>query len=411
MLVGERAWRLVRHAVDRRAASRARRSSACSTDAEAVVRRLETPLVGREDELAEIVRRPSSARAATAGAHSSRCSARPAWGRRVSRARRSTLSGAATCVIGRTPASGEASTYAPLRDAFSALAGGSVGPWAAAILAGERDGDVVAARIAAAAGEAPSTGPVEETAWAGRRLLETLARERPVVLVLEDLHWAAPAFLDLVEHVAELARAPILLLGLARPELLDTRPQWAGGRLNASSILLDALPSDQAGVLLDRLDADTALDDENRAAILARAAGNPLFLEQLLASALEGDDRRAGLDPRVALGAARPASRGRAPSRPGCRRVRTRRSRPRSCRRSSTSTCARHSSTLARRDFVEPDGARRRSATRCGGSGTRSSATRPTPASRSAGARRCIEQIAAHRRRPRGAGGASKPTS
>ena len=165
---------------------------------------------------------------------------------------------------------------------------GPVASWAGGVLAAERDGELVAARIAAAAGEAPSTGPVEETAWAARRLLETLARKRPVVLVLEDLHWAAPAFLDLVEHVAELARAPILLLCLARPELLDTRPEWGGGRLSASSILLDALLPDRARLLLDLLAGDRALDEENRAAILAGAAGNPLFLEQLMASALEG---------------------------------------------------------------------------------------------------------------------------
>ena len=196
------------------------------------------------------------------------------------------LSAAATCLVGRTPAHGQASTYAPLRDALSGLAGGTIGSWATGVLAGERDGELVAARIAAAAGEAPATGPVEETAWAAAGCSRHLP-ERPL-LVLEDLHWA-PAFLDLVEHVAELARAPILLLGLARPELLETRPAWAGGRLNASSILL-ARPPDQARVLLAGLAADTELDDDNRSAILAGAAGNPLFLEQLLASALEGGD-------------------------------------------------------------------------------------------------------------------------
>jgi len=199
------------------------------------------------------------------------------------------LSAAATCLVGRTP-SFQAPTFAPLADAFSSLGGGNVADWAAAVLAGQRDGELVAARIAAAAGEAPSTGAVEETAWAARRLLETLARERPVVLVLEDLHWAAPAFLDLVEHVAELARAPILLLCLARPDLLDTRPEWAGGRLNASAILLDALPPDESRALLDRLAAGTALGEDSRAAVLGAAAGNPLFLEHLLASALESGE-------------------------------------------------------------------------------------------------------------------------
>jgi DNA-binding SARP family transcriptional activator/predicted ATPase len=289
VIVGERTWRLVRHAVTAERRNGEHLVLGVLEDAEPVVRRLETQLVGREDELAEILaafrRASSDGRPRLVTVFGS-----PGVGKtRLAHEAVERLSGAAICVVGRTPAYGQASTYAPLRDALSVLARGTVAAWAADVLAGEPDGELVTARIAAAAGEAPSAGPVEETAWAARRLLQTLARERPVVLVLEDLHWAASAFLDLVEHVAELARAPILLLALARPELLDTRPQWAGGRVNASSILLDPLPGDHAGTLLDRLAADTALDDESRAAILAGAAGNPLFLEQLLASALEGE--------------------------------------------------------------------------------------------------------------------------
>ena len=288
VLVGERAWRLVRHAItsERRHGEHVVRS--VLDDAEPVVRHLETPLVGREDELAEIV--ATFGRVTRDGRpHLVTVFGSPGVGKtRLAHEAADRLSGAASCVVGRTPAYGQATTYAPLRDALSALAGGPVASWADGVLAAERDGELVAARIAAAAGEAPSTGPVEETAWAARRLLETLARKRPVVLVLEDLHWAAPAFLDLVEHVAELARAPILLLCLARPELLDTRPEWGGGRLSASSILLDALLPDRARLLLDLLAGDCAIDEENRAAILAGAAGNPLFLEQLMASALEG---------------------------------------------------------------------------------------------------------------------------
>jgi DNA-binding SARP family transcriptional activator len=290
VLVGERAWRLVRHAVTAERRDGVHVVRTVLEDAEPVVRRFETPLVGREDEVAEIV---AAFRRATRGRRARLVTVfgSPGVGKtRLAHEVVARLSGSATCVFGRTPAYGLAPTYAPLRDAFSALAGGSVAAWATGVLADEADGDRVAATIAAAAGEAPSTGPVEETAWAVRRLLETLARGRPVFLVLEDLHWAAPAFLDLVEHVAELARAPVVLLGLARPELLDTRPEWAGGRLNASSILLDALPRDQARVLLDRLAADTAVDDDKRSEILAGAAGNPLFLEQLLASALESGE-------------------------------------------------------------------------------------------------------------------------
>ncbi len=286
VLLGERAWRLLRHAVVAEARCGAYAVREVVTDAEAVVRRLGTPLVGRDDELRELdaafarVVRDARVRLVTVFGS-------PGMGKtRLARELVARLGPTATCLIGRTPPF-DAPALAPLRDALAPVAGGSVATWAADVLAGEADGDAVAARIAAAVGEAPSTGPMEETAWAVRRLLETLARERPLVLVLEDLHWAAPAFLDLVEHVATLARAPILLLVLARPELLDSRPEWAGGSLNASSILLDALPADDAEALVDRLAADVALAPDRRTAILDAAAGNPLFLEQLLASALE----------------------------------------------------------------------------------------------------------------------------
>ena len=82
----------------------------------------------------------------------------------------------------------------------------------------------------------------EEIAWAVRKLLEAAAAERPLVVVFDDIHWGEPTFLDLVEHVADWSRdAPILLLCLARPELLERRPGWGGGKLNATTVLLEPL--------------------------------------------------------------------------------------------------------------------------------------------------------------------------
>ena len=81
-----------------------------------------------------------------------------------------------------------------------------------------------------------------DTQLATRALLEQRAAERPLVLLVDDLHWAEPPMLDLVEHIADWSRGvPILLLCLARPELLDVRPGWAGGKLNATSVLLEPL--------------------------------------------------------------------------------------------------------------------------------------------------------------------------
>jgi class 3 adenylate cyclase len=124
----------------------------------------------------------------------------------------------------------------------------------------------------------------EELFWDARKLLESLALERPVILYVDDLQWAEPMLLDLLDHVSDLSRgAPILLLCTARPELLEDRPGWAGGKLNATTVLLEPLGSGDAACLLDRL--GEGLGAEARARILAASGGNPLFLEEMTALA------------------------------------------------------------------------------------------------------------------------------
>src|SRR5919109_2928005 len=124
----------------------------------------------------------------------------------------------------------------------------------------------------------------EDTFRAVRLLFEHLAGQRPVVVVFDDIHWAEPTFLDLVDHVADWSReAPILLLCIARPELLDHRPGWGGGKLNATTILLEPLSVDESESLMDGLLSDADLAAEVRERITAAAEGNPLFVEQMLA--------------------------------------------------------------------------------------------------------------------------------
>ncbi len=127
-----------------------------------------------------------------------------------------------------------------------------------------------------------------ETQLAFRRLLETRAAERPQVVVIDDLQWAEPVFVDLVEHVADLSRdAPIFLLCIARTELLDVRPGWGGGKLNATSLLLEPLDAEQCAELMELLSSDTTLDDGLRERIAAASAGNPLYVEEMLAMVRE----------------------------------------------------------------------------------------------------------------------------
>jgi class 3 adenylate cyclase/tetratricopeptide (TPR) repeat protein len=144
----------------------------------------------------------------------------------------------------------------------------------------------------------------EEIAWAFRSMLETVAAERPLVCVFDDIHWGEETFLDLVEHVADLSRdAPILLLCMARPDLLDRRPGWAGGKVNATTTLLEPLRPDETDAMIASLGRpEAALADRIREA----AEGNPLFVEQMVALAKEAGSGEVAVPPTIhALLAAR----------------------------------------------------------------------------------------------------------
>jgi class 3 adenylate cyclase/tetratricopeptide (TPR) repeat protein len=145
----------------------------------------------------------------------------------------------------------------------------------------------------------------DEIALQARRILERLAREQALLVVFDDLQWAEPTFLDLIDHVTDLARdAPILLVCVARPELLDHRPGWGGGKLNATTMLLEALTDAESGTLVDNLLSQ--VDAKIKQRIAAAAEGNPLFLEEMLAMVDEGRNGDLAIPPTIqALLAAR----------------------------------------------------------------------------------------------------------
>jgi class 3 adenylate cyclase/tetratricopeptide (TPR) repeat protein len=137
--------------------------------------------------------------------------------------------------------------------------------------------------------EAIRSSPAD-TQLATRALLEQKADEAPLVLVVDDLQWAESPMLDLIEHIVDWARAaPIHVLCIARPELLDVRPGWAGGKLNATSILLEPLVASEVEELVDGLLGTVELDTQTRARIIVTAEGNPLFLEEMTALARQAD--------------------------------------------------------------------------------------------------------------------------
>jgi DNA-binding SARP family transcriptional activator len=195
-----------------------------------------------------------------------------------------------TVLTGRCLPYGEGITFWPLREVIRQASGGHESPdKIRALLDGEPDAAEVAARLSLALGPG-NRGRLDgaEIFWAARRLLEVLARSRPLLVVFEDLHWAEPTFLDLVESLAvQPGRAPVVLVCVARPELLEQRPAWAAGIERALSIELTPLVNGSAAALLDSFTGDHGVPPSTRARLLETAAGNPLYLEQLAASLSE----------------------------------------------------------------------------------------------------------------------------
>jgi class 3 adenylate cyclase len=189
----------------------------------------------------------------------------------------------ARVVSGTCLSYGQGITYWPVVSMVKQLLDTGHGcPGAAQLMA--RDAKVAAAINVLLGREAAVTSPAE-IAWAVRKLFESSAEVRPLVVVADDLHWGEPALFDLVEHVADLSRGtPILMLCLARPELLDARPGWGGGKLNATTLLLEPLGLAETSALIDELvPAGSGPDSRLRERVQVTAGGNPLFVEEMLA--------------------------------------------------------------------------------------------------------------------------------
>jgi class 3 adenylate cyclase/tetratricopeptide (TPR) repeat protein len=242
-------------------------------------RRLDTPMVGRREELERLrgeldaVARERRCRLATivgpAGIGKSRL------GNELLR-----VAGVdATVLVGRCLPYGEGVTYWPLRGIVLGAVGHLSAERITEHLEGVEDAERIAALIADAVGAGDTPSASEDTFWAVRRFLEHLARERPLIVALDELQWAEPTLLDLIEYlVGWTADASILLLGLGRPELAERRPSWQ------VTVSLEPLSADETEELADVLGVASG----ERSRITAAAEGNPLFLEQLQALADEG---------------------------------------------------------------------------------------------------------------------------
>ncbi|HEV8421029.1 MAG TPA: adenylate/guanylate cyclase domain-containing protein [Actinomycetota bacterium] len=253
-------------------------------------RRLDSPLVDRESEVAslhEIFGRMVAAGSCqlvtligSAGVGKSRLAADF----------QSMLGGQATFIKGRCLPYGEGITFWPIVGVLRDAAGISLqdSPQEARekiaeLLPAVEDAALVGDRLAALLGLEDATPGIQETFWAVRRLFEHLASALPLVVLLDDIQWGETTFLDLLEYLADwIRRAPVLILCLARPELLEVRSAWMTGKPNATSITLPALTEKESEGLITNLVGGADLAREVRAQIAEVAEGNPLFVEETL---------------------------------------------------------------------------------------------------------------------------------
>ena len=193
---------------------------------------------------------------------------------------------------GRCLPYGEGITYWPLlevvRDIVRTEEPAAVEPSStaiAALLEGEEKGGLIAELVSEALGLG-GTGVVigEQTFWAFRRLFESLAHRRPLVVVFDDLQWAEPTFIELIDYIVDHSRdAPALLLCVARPELFDNHPGWGGGKRHVATTSLEPLRDDDTRRLITNLLGGGSLPAAVEKRIADLAEGNALFTEELLA--------------------------------------------------------------------------------------------------------------------------------
>jgi class 3 adenylate cyclase/tetratricopeptide (TPR) repeat protein len=296
ILIGKATYPLVEHAVKagpleripiegRRHEMGKRRVDDIDPDAPAVTRRLDAAIYGRAEELGllrDAFERTVAERTCRrftvlgpAGIGKSRLAAELI----------SSLDGRATTTVGRCLSYGEGITFWPLAEALRGLGDREV---LSDALAGDEHREAILELVL---GVGAASASIEEAFWAVRRTFDALARQRPLVLCFEDLHWAEPALLDLIDYLVGWSRdAPILVLALARPELVEQRPHWIAPEPNADALELEPLSSAEAESLLAGLSAENVMPADLRQRIAAAAEGNPLFIEQMSAMAAEWED-------------------------------------------------------------------------------------------------------------------------
>jgi class 3 adenylate cyclase/tetratricopeptide (TPR) repeat protein len=254
----------------------------------ALARRLDAPMVGRDGELATLL---AAFERAEAERNCGLVTVRGDAGVGKSRLIRELsirLVGRALVLEGHCLSYGEGITFWPLaeivREAAAIDEHDSLSEARNKLLALVPDADpeagLIAERVSNAIGLGEAEGSIQETFWAIRRLFETLGDQRPLVAVIDDIHWASPTLLDLIEYIAGFSQGhPLLIVCTARNELREDHPDW--GR-DGVTIALQPLPLDDSTRLVDHLLEEAQLPEDVRATVIESAGGNPLFLEEMV---------------------------------------------------------------------------------------------------------------------------------
>jgi class 3 adenylate cyclase/tetratricopeptide (TPR) repeat protein len=254
-----------------------------------------SPLVGRTEEI-DLLHNTFSRVARDGRAHVFTIYGEPGLGK--SRLAREFLEGleGATVLFGRALPYGEGITYWPVAEMVKVAAGiTDDDPVKEAVekLRASCEDEAIADLLGLASGVLEAVEgerSQQEIAWAVREWAERLAGVQPLVLLFEDIHWAEEPLLELIEHLAAWVRdAPLLLLCLARPELLDVRPGWGAGRVRSTSIELEALAPEEVEEMLVALVDRTPLQPEDVTSLIEKTGGNPLFIEETIRMLVEQD--------------------------------------------------------------------------------------------------------------------------
>jgi class 3 adenylate cyclase/tetratricopeptide (TPR) repeat protein len=259
----------------------------CATELGRPLRSLAAPLVGRDSEL-ELLENTFARTVRDKRASLVTLYGDPGVGK--SRLAREFVAGLERAVVlsGRCLPYGEGVTYWPLAEMVKQSSGISDDDpldKAQEKLRETCEDEAVADLLALAVGVLEAVGgerSQQEITWAARAWAEQLAAAHPLVLVFEDVHWGEEPLLELIEHLAAWVREqPLLLLCIARPELLDVRPTWGGGRIRSTTLELEPLQPEESAELLEALAAelDLPIDVET---VLAKTEGNPLFVEETI---------------------------------------------------------------------------------------------------------------------------------